>query len=207
MPAAEKSEASFNIEVREIREIVDPLDHLVDIRNALAFLVGDERIDRKRIAIWGTSLGGGLALQIAGEVPSIKVLVSQVGSVNSSANMNSPQMATEAWRIQTERVRAKSPSFPESSFPGLRGGPDLFRFLRYDPFSFHNRVTAATLIIDAGQEELFDTKQNGQALHAASSGRVPSKYVTLPVNHYGIYSGDGYTEAVALTTSWFAEHL
>lgn len=207
LPEGRSDSGTVAIEVKEIREIVDPIDQLLDIRNALAFLLGDTRVDVNRIAIWGTSLGGGLALQIAGEVPTIKVLVSQVGAVNSAANMNSPQMTQGAWRTQVDRVRSETPAFPESAIPGLRGNPDFFKFLRYDPFSFHDQVNAATLIIDAANEELFDISMNGKALHEALNGRIPVKYVALPVKHYGVYSGSGYNEATELTLAWFKEHL
>ena len=201
---AETEESSFT----EIREIVDPFNQLEDIRNAVAFLLGDENVDTDRMAIWGTSLGGGLALQIAGEFQQFKVLITQVGAVNSKGNMErDPNFVARTLAAQSERVRGNSPPIPEGGIPGLRGAPDMFKFMRYDPLSYSGSVTAATLIIDAANEELFDTSMNGKLLHNKIKDRIEAKYVSVPGTHYGIYAGPGYRQAMNEITAWLEQHL
>ncbi|MFV2090152.1 MAG: alpha/beta hydrolase, partial [Pseudomonadales bacterium] len=72
----------YVLRVREVRTIVNPLDELEDIRNAYYYLIGDPNVDSERLAVWGSSLGGGLALQTAATLPGFKVMISQVGAVN-----------------------------------------------------------------------------------------------------------------------------
>ncbi|NBC22676.1 MAG: alpha/beta fold hydrolase [Gammaproteobacteria bacterium] len=205
----ETDAADMTLEVREVREIVDPIDQLADIRNALAYLSGEAQVDVGRLAIWGSSLGGGLALQIAGEYPHIKVLISQIGAVNSLANFESGDgaFARQAWQRQIRRARGDAPAFPTGAQPGLRGAPDYFAMSRFDPIAWADDVAAATLIIDARDEELFDIARNGAELHRRLAGRVPVRYETLPGQHYDIYRDDGYRQAVALQLEWLRQHL
>ena len=204
----------YVLRVEEIREIVDPLDQLEDIRAAYYYLLGDDNVDRERLAVWGSSLGGGLALETAATLPGFKVLISQIGSVNPGAglsgdNPQSPLSSANLDRWRIARSRGEMPPFPgrDSAMEGLRGSPDWPEFVRYDPFATREQLSAATLIIDAANEELFDIAQNGAALHASIRERVPTRYETLPGTHYDIYQGEGYAAALALETEWLLEHL
>jgi dienelactone hydrolase len=200
--------------VQEIRLIVDPLDQLEDIRNAYYFLIGDANVDPTRLAVWGSSLGGGLALQTAATLPGFQVLISQIGAVNprAGANPDDPrnplgESAMNRWRIA--RARGEVAPFPgeETGVEGLRGYPDWPEYVRYDPFATRTDLSAATLIIDAANEELFDIEQNGGLLYTAIKDQVPARYETLPGKHYDIYRGEGYLRAVELQKAWLAEHL
>lgn len=208
-PQADADTDEMTLQVREVREIVDPIDQLADIRNALAYLSGEPQVDTGRLAIWGSSLGGGLALQIAGEYPHIGVLISQIGAVNSLANFESGDgaFARQAWEQQMRRARGAAPPFPTGAQPGLRGAPDYFAMSRYDPIAWADDIEAATLIIDARDEELFDIARNGAELYRRIEGRVPARYETLPGQHYDIYRDEGYRQAVALQLEWLREHL
>ena len=91
--------------------------------------------------------------------------------------------------------------------PGLSGSPYWARIAQYSPRQLAHRVQAAVLIIDAGNEELFDIADNGRAVHALLRNRVPTKYVVVEgATHYGIYS-DKRQEAVDLAIAWYKEHL
>ncbi|MCB1683820.1 MAG: alpha/beta fold hydrolase [Pseudomonadales bacterium] len=204
----------YVLRVQEIREIVDPLDQLEDIRAAYYYLLGDQNVDTGRLAIWGSSLGGGLALATAASLPGFKVLITQIGSVNPQAgldsrNPQSPLSADSLNRWRTARSRGEVPPFPgsDSAMEGLRGSPDWPEFVRYDPFPSRESLTAATLIIDAANEELFDIKRNGEALYLSIKDRVTTRYETLPGTHYDIYRGEGYQAALAMEMDWLREHL
>ncbi len=69
------------------------------------------------------------------------------------------------------------------------------------------KLTSATLIIDAADEELFDIKQNGAALYESINDRVTARYETIPGKHYDVYRGEGYTTALAWEIAWLQEHL
>lgn len=200
---------TYTTEVREIRRIVNPLEQLDDIRAAFAYLATTPQVDPQRIAVWGSSLGGGLALAAASEFVQTKVLIIQVGSV-AQADQSGADNPLSAGRIAAWRgaiARGDAPSFPSEVTPGLQGYPDWPDFVRYDPQQNLEDLQAATLIIDADQEELFDIKQHGVALHAAIEDQVPARYDTIKGKHYDVYRGDGYEKALRLQLAWLAEHL
>ena len=193
--------------VTEVRTIVDPIDQLEDIENAYYYLIGEPNVDAARLAIWGSSLGGGLALQTAATLPGFQVLISQIGAVNPQAQSSGIDPAIIEWRIA--RARGESPPYPgeDTSVAGLTGYPDWPEYVRYDPFAYREDLTAATLIIDAADEELFDIRENGAALYAAINGRIPARYETLPGKHYDIYRDSGYAAAVQMQMDWLKRHL
>jgi dienelactone hydrolase len=203
----------FSLLVREVRAIVDPLDQLEDIRAAHAYLVGEPQVDGNRLAIWGSSLGGGLALQSAATLSGFKVLMTQVGSVNPQADANdapdNPLSAANILRLRSAVSRGSRPPFPgpESALRGLRGYPDWHRFVRFDPFAAADRLTATTLIIDAADEELMDISRNGAALYKKIKDKVVARYEVQPGTHYDIYRGKGLSTAVATQKEWLLEHL
>jgi len=197
-----------------VRTMVDPLDELEDIRAAHAYLIGEPQVDGTRLAIWGSSLGGGLVLQSAAILPGFKVMITQVGAVNprageNSADPNAPLSPENMQMLSSAVARGDLPPFPgaEAGVPGLRGFPIWPRMVRYDPFAYAEKLTAATLIIDAADEELFDITQNGEALYRKIRNQVPARYETIPGKHYDVYSGPGYAAAIAMEKAWLAEHL
>jgi hypothetical protein len=61
------------------------------------------------------------------------------------------------------------------------------------------------LFIVAGDEELFDNRDNGIKAHERARG--PKKLVTIPgIRHYGIYN-EARPQAQMLAIAWFDEHL
>ena len=206
-PSPKGDSSEYDLRVREIRTIVDPIDQLEDIRNAYYYLIGEDNVDRERLAIWGSSLGGGLALETAATLPGFRVLISQIGAVNPRAD--SAVDETAVIRLRSARARGLAEPFPgpEAGVEGLQGYPDWAEYVRYDPFATRDRLHAATLIIDAADEELFDIRQNGRALYENIRTRLTARYETLPGTHYDIYRDAGYRAAVELQKAWLKTHL
>tara|TARA_B100000315_G_scaffold255697_2_gene299768 strand:- start:11848 stop:12813 length:966 start_codon:yes stop_codon:yes gene_type:complete len=203
----------FQLKVREVRTVVDPLDQLEDIRAAHAYLVGEAQVEADRLAVWGSSLGGGLSLQSAASLSGVKVLIDQVGAVQGLGGgpdtAENPMSASNMLRLRSAVSRGDQPPFPgpESKAPGLSGFPDFHRFDLYKPFTYADQLTAATLIIDARDEELFDIKQNGVALYSKIKDRITARYEAIPGKHYDIYTGEGYNKAMELEKAWLQKHL
>ncbi|HIG43759.1 MAG: alpha/beta fold hydrolase [bacterium] len=203
----------YTVKVKEVRMIVDPLDQLEDIRAAHAYLVGESQVDAERLAVWGSSLGGGLALQTAATLAGFKVLITQIGSVNPRADDSDaedyPLSSVNMLRLRSAVSRGELPPFPgpDGAIEGLNGFPDWARYARYDPFATADQLTAATLIIDAADEELFDNTKNGAALYAKLKNRVKVRYESLPGKHYDIYRGEGYAAAIAMEKQWLEKYL
>jgi hypothetical protein len=79
--------------------------------------------------------------------------------------------------------------------------------VRYDPFATAGQLTAATLIIDAADEELMDITKNGAALYKKIKDQVTARYEVLPGKHYDIYRGKGYATSHAMQKEWLEKHL
>jgi pimeloyl-ACP methyl ester carboxylesterase len=66
------------------RQLVNPWMQLEDWRAALSFARTDARVDGTRVAVWGTSLGGGLALITAANDVGIRAAVAQAPQIDSN---------------------------------------------------------------------------------------------------------------------------
>lgn len=82
--------ATFNFDYRyfgasggEPRQCLNFSAQLDDARAALSCLRKRTDIDTKRIALWGSSLGGGHALMLAAETPDLQAVVAQVPHLDS----------------------------------------------------------------------------------------------------------------------------
>lgn len=65
------------------RQLVDPWRQLEDWRAAVAFARGLDAVDGARVALFGTSLGGGLALMTAASEADVQAVVAQVPLIDS----------------------------------------------------------------------------------------------------------------------------
>ena len=63
-------------ELRELREIVDPLDQAMDVQNVIHWAAGEPAVDKDRLGLWGTSFSGGLVVYVAARDPRVRALVS-----------------------------------------------------------------------------------------------------------------------------------
>lgn len=91
---AEKQNNHFAAEVQEVREVVEPLDMVIDWLNAINWTVGDPECDIDRIGLWGSSLSGGLVVSAALLDPRVKALHSQVPSLDGRWTLAPPERAT-----------------------------------------------------------------------------------------------------------------
>ena len=69
---------SFGESGGEPRQVVGIEDQLEDWRAAIRFARGLEGVDPERIALWGSSLGGGHVVSVAAEDPRIAAVVAQI---------------------------------------------------------------------------------------------------------------------------------
>lgn len=94
--------ATFNFDYRrfgesqgEPRQLLDVFDQLDDWRAALATAQAHPLVDANRIVLWGSSLGGGHALSIAGERDDIAGVIAQVphtGAADGAVHFSAWQM-------------------------------------------------------------------------------------------------------------------
>lgn len=196
------------IQTRQIREVVNPQAMLVDTQAALAWFVAEPNLQADNLGIWGTSLGGALAVVAAAQDPRVKALVTQIGPVNSKANFAMiPDAMVQQWESQRARGEIAPFPGPESALPGFRGYPDFIAIKRFDPAAYWESITIPTLIIDAEEEELFDRQINGAAFYRTLAGRVPVDYRVIPGTHYSLYENTGLLAAREAALAWFVHYL
>ena len=221
-----QEDGSYATRVAEVREVVNVTDQVEDARSALAFLMGEPNVDPDRIGVWGSSMGAAMALETACRFNEVKALVTQVGNVNPQflvrefdegktvGNADLFKSASEAFADRIALARGTQSPFPQArAYPGspeeyeIRGSLDWDHYRRFDPMRHLDQLEAATLIIDAKDEELFDPREYGEYLFGLIRDRLPSRYELIPGQHYDVYSGEGYYAALELEMEWFSKHL
>lgn len=81
------------------RQLIDPWQQLDDWRAALAFVRTRAEVDTGRLAIWGTSMGGGLVIVIGAEDPDVSAIVAQVPSVDTDVEPTGPRVSL-GWGVR-----------------------------------------------------------------------------------------------------------
>ncbi|WP_067105721.1 alpha/beta hydrolase [Sphingopyxis granuli] len=202
-PLHEAGERMLN--VRVLREIVDPVDQTTDIRNCLAYLASEPGVDAGRIGIWGTSYGGGHAVFTAGHDDRIKVAVAQIGGFGFP-----PEHREWARGRAADKARGLIdtivPQNGVDGVEGLKGTPDVARMAEHSQLQAAARVSVPTLIIDAEYEELNNRLEHGFAAYMMIRQNAPAEYHTYPCKHYDVY--DQYFDpSTDLALGWFDKYL
>jgi dienelactone hydrolase len=195
--------------VRVIRQVVDPLDEIADIRACLAWLMTEPGIDPARVALWGSSYGGGLTTYVTGTDSRVKALVAQIGSYGHSAK---PEFRNWAMKQRAEKARALiDPPIPQATGQqtgGLAGVGDMARQYGYSPAKVAEGIRVPTLFIDAEQEEYYadEPQLQGGSVYETVRQNAVAERVTFPGTHYTLY--DKFLEpARAKAIEWFDKHL
>lgn len=206
-PKPEKKEGKLVAEVKEVREVVDPIDQTTDIVNAVSWAAGDKQCDPERIGIWGTSYSGGHVVYVAARDPRVKAFVSQVGAMDSRWAIATPAARAHTFGQATARARGELGYPPAGSrFMNMSGQPVWERLMQYAPIEDIGRCkNVAKLFIIAGNEELFDNRDHAILAFERSEG--VKQLVTIPgIKHYGIYY-EARDRAEQEAVAWFDAHL
>ena len=208
LPSSDES-VELEVMARHVRQVVNPFSMSADVRAALHYLGGEPGVMADNLGIWGTSMGGALALVSATSDDRIKAYVCQMGPVNYAYNLK--QFPDAMMRqVETRAARGEIPPYPgpeSQADPRLRGYPDWVALKRFAPLDDLDRLSAATLIIDAENETLFDPAKNGAQMYQSIKDRLVSRYVTYPGGHYEMYQGDNLLAARQEALDWFNAHL
>jgi dienelactone hydrolase len=198
---------AFAAEVKEIREVVDPLDQTTDLLNVIHWVHGEKQCDAKRIGLWGSSYSGGHVIYAAARDSRVKATVSQVPALDSRWAIQGAMRATTL-RQATQRAQGELgyPPPGQVAIGSLKGAPIMERLMHYAPVEDITRASScATLFVLAEKEELFDNKDHGILAHERAKG--PKKLVIIPeIKHYGIYR-EARVQAQKLAIECYYEHL
>ena len=211
MPEPDES-GDVTVKARAIRWQMDLADQVTDIQRAIAFVAGEPNVDPERIGILGTSYGGGLVTWIAAHDPRVKCAAAQVPGMGGGRR---PAAEKRALDLQTRQARGEAEPIPyETGAPG--GKMATYAHMRYNPaksvgysaIEAAEKITIPMLIIDAENEELMDTAENGRRVaDILEANGTPVKYHVLEgISHYGVYRKK-FQEAISLEIGWFDRHL
>ncbi len=218
------------------RQVIDIGHQRQDWDAALRFARASSRVDASRIGIWGTSFGGGLALELAARDTGVRAAVLHLPLVDSFAASRYEGIRHTAlsvvlgfWDLAHKLLRREPYLVPVVGPPGSRAimitpeaEPGYLSIVRNAP-AWRNEV-APRVIISMGWFRparyaprvrcpvLFvvgerDTVTPPDATLAAAK-RVPNaRVLTLPVGHFDAYVGEPFERAVAAETAFFLEML
>ncbi len=202
----ERKDGKLIAEVKEVREVVDPIDQTTDIMNAINWVAGEKQCDKERIGLWGSSFSGGHVVYVAARDPRVKAFVSQVGSLDGRWVLG-PKLRNYTFEQAAARTHGEI-GYPKplEKFGSLTGAPVVEKFIGYAPIEDIGRCKdCAKLFVIAEKEELFDNKDHAILAHERAPG--VKKLVTIKgIKHYGIYN-EARDQAQKEAIAWFDEHL
>lgn len=204
MPARNENNQMTH-KVREVRDVLDPLEWVDSYKASIDYLMGEPNVDTDRLGAWGTSFGGGTAFYTTATDKRIKALAIQVPAVFPAP----PPMMAMAQQRATQIARGEfDVTTSTDAMPGLKGIPHFARMMQFKVAEQVEFINVPTLIAVAENEEMFDNDQSGGAAYRRLQERgVVSYYEVLPgIDHYGIYF-DGFERGSQLALDWFVKHL
>jgi uncharacterized protein len=194
------------LKVRVIREVVDPVDQVADVRACLAYLLTEDGVDPARIGLWGSSYGGGLVTYVTGTDVRVKALVAQIGGYGHPRQEWYRELA---YKRMADKARGLiDPPIPQGvdGSPGLRGTPDIARQWGFSPLKAAEDIRVPTLFIDAEFEEYNEPALQGGAAYEIVRKNAEAERVTYPCTHYQVYD-EHLAPARRLALEWFDKYL
>jgi cephalosporin-C deacetylase-like acetyl esterase len=200
----------MTVKVKALRWQMNYTDQTEDIRAAISFVAGEPGVDKDRIALWGSSYGGGLVTMVAALDPRVKCVAAQVPGLGARP----PRAVAAALELHTKQARGETEPVPIETgkmtgkmerYSNMRVNPA--KNLGFNPVESASRITAPVLFVVAENEELSNNA-TVEAVHQGLVARgVPSAYrVIKGITHYGIYR-EGFDEATRAELEWFNRHL
>ncbi len=218
------------------RQLLDIERQLDDWAAALTYARGLEGIDRERIALWGTSFGGGHVIEVAARDGAVAAVVSQcpftdgLAATRAASPRSLVRTLAPALRDELARIRNRPPVLVPLVGPpgstGLMTSPDSepgYRALIPPGMPFENGV-AARFINRVGfyRPGRSASKLSSPVLFcicdkdAVAPPETALRYAEsaprgevkrYPIGHFDIYVGEPFERAVADQTEFLVRHL
>jgi pimeloyl-ACP methyl ester carboxylesterase len=220
----------------EPRNLVHPFRHLQDWKAAIDHVRGLPGIDSGRLALWGSSFGGGHVIVTASREPGVAAIVAQVPFVDSLASIRTTGWG-HAWRAVRAGFRDLFRALtgrPPYCVP-IVGTPDNFALMNTpdalpgvlslipEDATWQNACPARiALIMSFYRPRLAAARVRCPALIVmaekdslipaeaveSTARRMPNaRLLRMPVGHFDVYTGSGFEEAAEGEASFLAEHL
>lgn len=220
----------------EPRGLVDHRRHIEDVHAAIDHVRNLPQVDGERVALWGTSYGGGHVLSVAARRRDVRGVIAQVPFVDGVASLGSFSLryalrATMAGLRDGMRALLRRPPF-EVPIVAQDGGlcllptPDSFAgYTALVPpgIGWRNRVPARVFLT-------VPTYRPARAAHriavpvlvvaAAHDSLIPLEAIrrtaaripqcrleVLPVGHFEVYRGEGFARTIAFEVAFLEQTL
>lgn len=220
----------------EPRQVLSMTRQLADWDAALEFAAGLPEVDRHRLAVWGSSLGGGHAIAVAARHPELRAAVAQcpftdgLASALSLGMRKSLTLTPYVVRDYLAAVRRKEPiTLPVAAGPveaALMNTPDaLPGMLSLLPADHHwiNKAAARSLVNVALYRPGRAARRIAapilvciSATDSVAPARPTERYARqaphadvrlYDAGHFDFYVGDAFRQLVADQTEFLITHL
>jgi len=220
----------------EPRQMYSMLDQLKDLRGAVAYVRSRKEINPDKVALWGTSAGGGYGFVIAAEDKNIAAIVSHVPGLDNDADAEKTfeRMGASLFRIlvHAQRDRGRSrfnlsphriPIVGKTGALAMLNAPGAYEgYSRLAPPGFKNEICARSILLAHLNPMDFvpatrvpvllqvAEKDNLVANVHVRVKRILGKRVVVkiyPVGHFDVYTGPNFERAVRDQIDFFQAHL
>jgi dienelactone hydrolase len=220
----------------EPRQLLSIRRQLADWRAAIAYARRREDVDGARMALWGTSFGGGLVLAVLKRERGLRAgvvhfpLVDSLASAQGEGLWQTLRMGVAGLKDEARRLLGRPPYYirtvgPPGSLAVLTtpgSEPGYLAIVRQAP-SWRN-IVAARIVIEMALfrpgrstkeiacPTLFvagskDTVTPPKATIAAALRTPDARLMVLPTGHFDAYLGAAFEEAVSAEAAFLATHL
>ena len=191
-------------------------------------------IDKERVGLWGTSLGGGHVFGAAVKGGGVKCIVSQLAFADGEKNITHHMSSEEKKEfISTlEKLDAVKKASGREKFVSITRVlndneskkffeenrtqyPDMDikipfltvkEMLDYKPVQYAAQVTCPSLIVVV-EKDTVNPKEQGIELYNSVMHEDKQLYFVNNARHYDTYSGEYFDEISAVETEWFKYYL
>jgi len=210
-----------------------PEQQINDIIAVLEWCKNRPDIDAKRIALWGTSLGGCHVVEVAAHHPEVKCIISQAGFADGAQLVTGDMAADEKKRFLNtmERMERKRRQYGKELFVPIIGVmtdeesrvffeknkkryPSLdikvpymtvWEAIRYHPATAAENITQPTLMIFAENDKVIALEHSLTFYEAVGAEKMC--HIQPKARHYDLYSGKHFTQVAERQLHWLREYL
>jgi dienelactone hydrolase len=226
----------FGESTGEPRNLVDVGRQHEDWHAAIAHARGLDGVDPARIAIWGSSFGGGHVIAIAASEPGLAAAVSQVPHTSGTAALRAmnPKSAAGVTALgiadQAAALVGRGPVYTRIVGPpgsvAMMTAPDAdsgYRAIVPEGSAWRNDVAARVALRVAGyspgkqaknvrcpllvQVADDDSVAPAAPAIAAANAAPRGELARYPLGHFDVYRGEAFEQAVGDQLAFFARHL
>lgn len=226
----------FGASTGEPRNLVDVGRQHADWHAAIAHARALDGVDRARIAIWGSSFGGGHVMAVAASEPELAAAVSQVPHADGVAALRAMNLKSAAGLTvlgiadQAAALAGRGPLYTRIVGPpgsvAIMTAPDAqpgFEAITPPSSGWRNDVAARIALHVAGYSpgrqakdvrcpllvQVADDDSVAPAAPAikAANAAPRGELIRYPVAHFAIYVGEPFERAVGDQLEFFDRHL